>query len=196
MGVVLAVRAGEDGDQRLRACDLDGGRGALFRFIGKALDRAGILRLRRVDRFEHGIVQGQQLRNARLVIADGDRLLRRRDADADGVGNFLGELGDDRAGHGPVPVESGRSRGKADLVAERHLHHRLGKAVFNGPGACGLARAGKRGKAFPRGGLLLRRAAVEEINAVTGGLEVSRHKLARAHRCNGERDERRRDVVV
>ena len=31
---------------------------------------------------------------------------------------------------------------------------------------------------------------------MAGGLEVGRHKFARAHRRDGERDERRRDVVV
>ena len=176
--------------------DLDSGRNALFRFIGKALDRAGILRLRRVDRFEHGIVQGQQLRNARLVAAEGDGLFRCGRADAHSIGNFLRQFGDDRAGHGSKPVARGLFSGKADLIAERHLHHCLGKAVFNRPSACDLARAGKRGEALPRRFLLFGRRAGEEVNTVTGSLEVRRHDLTCQHGRDGEGDERRRHVMV
>ena len=194
--IVLAVRTGEDRDQRLGTRQLDRGSNALLRFIGKALDRAGALRLRRVDGFENSVIEGKKLGNARLVAAEGDGLFRCGRADAHSIGNFLRQLGDDRAGHGSKPVARSLFGGKADLIAERHLHHCLGKAIFNRPCACDLARAGKRGKAFPRRFLLFGCRAVKEVNAVTGSLEVSRHDLACQHGRDGEGDKRRRHVMV
>ena len=60
--VVLAVRAGENGDERLRTHLLDGGGDACLRFMGKALNRAAVPRLCRVDGF------GARRRSARQAL--------------------------------------------------------------------------------------------------------------------------------
>ena len=77
-----------------------------------------------------------------------------------------------------------------------HLHHRLGKAVFDRPRTHDLARARKRGETLPHGGLLLGRFACEEVDAVVHRLQVGRQQLAFAQRRDGEGDERRRHIAV
>ena len=194
--VVLAVRAGENGDERLRTHLLDGGGDACLRFMGKALNRAAVPRLCRVDGFEHGVVQRGKLFDGGTVRAEGNGLFRCGDADAHGVGDFIAQLGDNRAWHGGEPVKHRIFRGEADLVAEGHLHHRLGKAVFDRPRTHDLARARKRGETLPRGGLLLGRFACEEVDAVAHRLQVGRQQLAFEQRRDGEGDERRRHIAV
>ena len=164
--------------------------------MGKALDRAAVPRLCRVDGFEHSVVQRGKLFDGGTVRAEGNGLFRCGDADAHGVGDFIAQLGDNRAWHGGEPVKHRIFRGEADLVAEGHLHHRLGKAVFDRPRTHDLARARKRGETLPRGGLLLGRFACEEVDTVAHRLQVGRQQLAFEQRRDGEGDERRRHIAV
>ena len=82
--------------------------------------------------------------------------------------------------------------GEADLVAEGHLHHGLGKTVFHGPRRPDLAGQRQIMQLLPcRLDAICVRTG-EQVNGMARFFELRRKHLAGFQRRNGERDRLRR----
>ena len=131
------------------------------------------------------------------VVVEGDGGLLRSNAQPDGIGDIhvLCQLREDAALGGGVPedLQSGVG-GKADPVAEGHVHDTLGHAVLRRPGGLYLALPGQLVEGVPRG--LILRAAHKHIHRVARLLEFGGEHVRCLHRGDGKGDEGGGDVQV
>ena len=124
-----------------------------------------------------------------------DGLLRRGDAQEDGVLRLLRQLRQDGTGHGDIPILP-PFRPEADAVSEGHLHEALGHPLFHGPGSLYLPGPGQGQKALPGRPDALGPLPGEEIDRVAGGLELRAQDLSRQDGGDGKGQQSGRHVPV
>ncbi len=197
--VVLAVGTGEDGDQHLGFCRADPrggtGEGGAVQDRGLALHAGAV----GINVLQDGFVQGQQLVNGGGILADYNHGLRCGDADALGAGeiNFFRQFRHNGSPIQAVPaVRDGGAGGKADPVAEGHVHDRFRRAVLHRPGGLYLAALGQFMERRPGGFQILRVAAAEAVHRVSRLLELRRDNFPRLNGGDSEGDQGRGDIQV
>ena len=197
-GVVLAVGAGEHGNQHLGLGALHrrgGVRSGLVVKGGNGL--VGLHGLGGIDLLQNGSVDGIEFGNGSGVAVVADHRLGGGYADLLAEIAVLGELGDETAVPGAVEPDGAFGLGKADVIAEGHLHHRLGNAAgihrIGGLHLTGKAQAVE----FLPGGLHgIVAAAVEEVHRVSGFLEFPRNDFACLQGGDGERNQGGGHVLI
>ena len=201
-GIVLAVGAGEHGDQGL-------GTGT---FHSRSRSGAAVVgehgKLARggggggVDTLQRSLVEGQQLGDRRLVLAQLDYRLGggHTQLQSAAQGHVLGQLCHNVAVEGQMPVARVQLGGglEADLVTEGHLHDGLGKPVLHGPSGLDLPFPAEGMEGLP--GLLDRLGGLvygsEEVHGVACLLELGGQDLPCLDGSDGEGDQRGRNVLI
>ena len=192
--IVLAVGAGEDGDQDL-------GLGGLYRRgrIGSCLVAEGgnfflgLQGLGGVDLLQGSGIQLIQLPDGDGLVIQGDLRLGSGDADLLAKVAVSGELGNDVA-VAAIRILACKSNG----IAEGHLHDRLGNtAGVHGPGGLYFTGLAKPMESLP--GVLqafIGAVGAEAVDTVPLFLEFIGNNLLSFQGSNGEGDHRGRHVLV
>ena len=205
--VILAVGAGEDGDQHPGLCHLHGGGGSALAAVAEQLHGTlGGGNVAGINALQLPLVDSLQRIQSQAFTLVGDGLLLRDAADDPAAAHVLGHLqqeGTVLIAKNVVKAETAVI-GKAQAVAEGHLHHGLGDAaVAGGIGGDGTAAGEQlmhRVKDLQQGGGDRQALGVplggQEHHIVPGGLEVVGDNAAGFFRGDGEGHQGGRHVHI
>ena len=199
-GIVLAVGAGEYGNQHPGLCHLHSGSRIRSCRIGERRNLfPALLGLGGIDLLQDPGIPGIQLFNGCAFPTIGNGFFPGGIADSAAEIAVLRQLGKDGAVAGALMPGRILFGGKADGIAEGHLHHRFRYAAgIHSPGGRNLPGLAQSVEPLP--GVLQRFIAAvlnpEIVDGVTGLLKLIGDDFLCLQRRNGKGDHRRRHILV